>query len=429
MRILQKNFLIRRRIDLWLLCLAAIAMPVRYALGPIILFVYSCIGCYLALYKHRWHRMYGAHFYVLISAYMIWSLSLMAWRGELSIANRQVGYVLLLWLYSFAGLGMVLIRDPLKILAFGSRIGIILCAVVVAGEALLWGGRIGVGGNPAVFAYAAAISAVAATLPIKNAPRLLPNGPWYLIIGTGIVFASETRAVMITLALLAVFEIIVLIGRIASHKVKIGSSLIFAACLTAVFTVGPAAGVLSQRFAGMVHYYETGDSSQWADKSSADTREQMWRGAVKVVKKHPLIGVGSEQKMPEVRAALGDQATLLDGYIHVHNSVFDELLVNGAIGFLLLLAAAISGFIFFWRNNSDCTVRRVLIYFTISWGSYAMLHNPLLHETSIAVTMFFFSVVYAGTSRNILRRNSEARNALAFYNREESSPVAAIKPA
>lgn len=429
MRILQKNFLIRRRIDLWLLCLAAIAMPVRYALGPIILFVYSCIGFYLALYKHRWHRMYGAHFYVLISAYMIWSLSLMAWRGELSIANRQVGYVLLLWLYSFAGLGMVLIRDPLRILAFGSRTGIILCAIMVAGEALFWGGRIGIGGNPAVFAYAAAIAAVAATLPIKNAPRVLPNGPWYLVIGTGIVFASETRAVMITLALLAIFEIIVLIGRIASHKVKIGSSLILAACLTAVFTVGPVAGVLSQRFAGMVHYYETGDSSQWADKSSADTREQMWRGAVKVVAEHPLIGVGSEQKMTAVREALGDQATLLDGYIHVHNSVFDELLVNGVIGFLLLLAAAVSGFIFFWRNNSDCTVRRVLIYFTISWGSYAMLHNPLLHETSIAVTMFFFSVVYAGTSRNILRRNSDARNALAFYNREKPSPVAAIKPA
>ncbi|HWD12900.1 O-antigen ligase family protein [Pseudochrobactrum sp. sp1633] len=417
MRILQKNFLIRRRVDLWLLFIAAAAMPVRLPLGPLILFIFSCIGVYLALCKNRFHRFYGAHFYLLISAYMIWSLGLMAWRGELDAANRQVGYVLLLWLYSFGGLGMVLVRDPVRILAFGSRIGLIICATAVAGEELFLGGRIGVGGNPAVFAYAAAITAVAATLPIKKPPFLLPNGPWYLIIGTGVVFASETRAVMLTLALLAIFEIVVLIGRIASHKVKIGSSLMLAACLTAVFTVGPVASVLSQRFSGMMHYYETGDSSQWSDKSSADTREQMWRGAAKVVSEHPLTGVGSDQKMTAVREALGDQATLLDGYIHVHNSVLDELLVNGAVGFLLLLAAALCGFVFLWRNNSDCAIRRVLIYFTITWGSYAMLHNPLLHETSIAVTMFFFSAVYAGTSRNLLRQSSGAENALDFYNR------------
>lgn len=417
MRIIQKHFLIRRRIDLWLLFAAAVSMPVRLPLGPLILFIFSCIGVYLAVCKKRWNRLYGARFYLLISAYMVWSLGLMAWRGELDFANRQVGYVLLLWLYSFAGLGMVLIRDPVRMAALGSRIGLIICAVVVAGEEVLWGGRIGVGGNPAVFAYAAAITAVMATLPVKHAHRLLPNGPWYLIIGTGIVFASETRAVMITLALLAIVEIIVLIGRIASHKVKVGSSLILAACLTGVFTFGPVASVLSQRFSGMMHYYETGDSSQWADKSSADTREQMWRGSVRVVTENPLVGVGSDQKMPAVRAALGDDATLLDGYKHVHNSVLDELLVNGAIGFLLLMAAGICGFAFLWRNNTDCTVRRVLVYFALAWGSYAMLHNPLLHETSIGVTMFFFSVVYAGTSRNLLRRNSGAQNALAVYNR------------
>lgn len=423
MGILQRHFLLRRRIDLWLLLFAAMMMPLRLPPGPIILFVFSCIGVYLALTKHRYHRFYHAVFFVLISAYMLWSLGLMAWRGELNIANRQIGYDLLLWLYSFAGLGMVLVREPLRMFALGSRIGLVLCAIAVAGEEFLWGGRIGVGGNPAVFAYAAAMAAVAATLPMRDAPKLLPNGPWYLIIGTGIVFASETRAVMLTLALLALVEIIVLIGRIASHKVKIGSSFILVACLTAVVTVGPAASVLSQRFSGMMHYYETGDSSRWQDKTSADTREQMWRGAVKVVGQHPLVGVGSVHKMDAVRAALGDQATLLDGYIHVHNAVLDELLVNGVIGLVLLVSAALSGFVFLWRNNSDCTIRRVLIYFTITWGGYAMLHNPLLHETSIAVTMFFFSVLYAATSRNILRKNSDAVNAISTYNTQQAGKV------
>lgn len=416
MKILQKHFLLRRNIDLWLLFIAAMMMPLRVPVGPVILFIFSCIGVYLAVCKHRYHRFYNARFFVLITAYMLWSLSLMAWRGELNAENRQIGYVLLLWLYSFAGLGVVLIRDPLRIFALGSRIGLVLCAIVVVVQELWWGGRIGIGGNPAVFAYAAAIVAISATLPVKNASRWLPNGPWYLIIGTGIVFASETRAVMITLALLALAEIIVLIFRIANNKVKIGSSLALAACLTAVMTVGPMASVLSQRFSGMVHYYETGDSSRWADKKSADTREQMWHGAGLVIMQHPLIGVGSEQKMPAVKAALGDEATLLDGYIHVHNSVLDEMLVNGVIGFAMLLAAAVFGFTFLWCNNANSTIRRVLIYFTITWGSYAMLHNPLLHETSIAVTMFFFSVLYGATSRNVLRKRCGAEHAIRSYN-------------
>lgn len=416
MKTLKRIFLLRRRIDLWVLFVAAMVMPLRLPAGPLILFIYSCIGVYLAFSMHRFHRFYGAGFYMLITAYMVWCLSLMGWRGELSLANRQVGYVLLIWLYAFAGLGMALIRDPLRIFALGSRFGIIICAFVVAGEALFWGGRIGIGGNPAVFAYAAAIASVAATLPVRNAPRLLPSGPLYLILGTGIVFSSETRAVMLTLALVAIVETIVMICRITNHKVKLGASLILALSLATVCTVGPAASVLSDRFSGMMHYYETGDSSLWSDKTSADTREQMWRGAGIVIAQHPLIGVGAEQKMPAVKAALGDQATLLSGYIHVHNSILDELLVSGVIGLVLLLASACYGLLFLWRNNHNTTIRRVLIYFMIIWGSYAMLHNPLLHESSIAVTMLFFSVLFAATSRNILRSRSDAGNALCNYN-------------
>ncbi len=416
MRILQRNFLLRRRVDLWLLCLAALAMPLRLFPMPLVLFVFGCIGFYLSLYKHRFHRLYGTAFFILISAYMVWSLGLMAMRGELDIANRQIGYVLLLWLYSFAGLGMVLIREPARMMALGTRIGVVLCAFAVVAEALWAGGRIGIGGNPAVFAYSAAIAAVAATLPVRTAPRLLPNGSYYLIIGTGIVFASQTRAVMLTLAAVALSELVVLVSRIASHKVKIGGTLVLASCLTILVTVGPVASVLSERFSGMVHYYETGDSSRWADKASADIRGQMWRGSAQVIAHHPLIGVGAEQKMPAVKAELGEQAALLEGFIHVHNAALDEMLVNGVIGLVLLAGAALCGLAFLWRNNPDPAIRRVLIYFALVWGSYAMLHNPLLHETSIAVTMFFFSVLYAATARNMLRKASGADNAVLACN-------------
>lgn len=417
MRVLQKHFLLRRHIDYRLLCFAALTLPLRLFPGPLILFIFGCIGVYLACYRHRFHRLFGQTFFILISAYMLWSLGLMAVRGELDIGNRQLGYVLLLWVFSFAGLGMVLIREPVRMMALGARIGTVLCAVLVVAEELWWGsGRIGIGGNPAVFAYTAAISALIATLPMRCAPRFLPNGPWYLIIGTGLVFASQTRAVMLTLSIVALVEIVVLISRIASRKVRIGGSLMLVACLTTLVTMGPVASVLTQRFSGMMHYYETGDSSRWTDKISADIRGQMWRGAAEVIAQYPLIGVGAMQKMPAVKAELGDQAALLQGFIHVHNAALDEMLVNGVIGLILLAGAALGGLVFLWRNNSDPAIRRVLIYFVLVWGSYAMLHNPLLHEASIAVTMFFFSGLYAVTARNMLRKTCGAQNAILNYN-------------
>ncbi len=64
------------------------------------------------------------------------------------------------------------------------------------------GGRIGVGGNEAVFAFVAGVAAISAAIPIGKTHRYLPNGPHWLILGLVSVLASETRAVIVVLPVL-----------------------------------------------------------------------------------------------------------------------------------------------------------------------------------------------------------------------------------
>lgn len=70
----------------------------------------------------------------------------------------------------------------------------------------------------------------------------------------------------------------------------------------------------------MVEYYDSGDSSKWEDKLSADIREVMWKSATVIIKEHPITGVGSYGKMDMVRQQAGEQAPMLEGFRHVQYS-------------------------------------------------------------------------------------------------------------
>ncbi len=105
--------------------------------------------------------------------------------------------------------------------------------------------------------------------------------------------------------------------------------------------------------------------------------------------------------MDVVRAQAGEQAALLEGFRHVHNTVLDELLNDGIIGLFLCLRRS-GDFVHLWRNSDSWAMRRALIYFAVVCGSYGMLHNPLLHEVTISSVMFFLAALNAAASRRIM---------------------------
>lgn len=401
MAFLKKSFLVRRRIDHWVLGAASAAMPIRLGLGPIILFVFSCIGIYLSLARHAATRLFAKRFYIFILLYAAWSIGLILFRGEPFSNNRQIGYTLLIAVFAFAAPGMLLVRNPLRAYVLGARVGIVMAVFAVLYLVLTQGGRIGVGGNEAVFAFVAGVSAISAVIPILKAPRYLPNGPHWLILGLVAVLASETRAVIVVLPIFATIEVILFLKRFSVRQQGAAYAAVVAA-LAALVIVGPVGDIISKRFAGMVEYYDSGDSSQWEDKISADIREVMWKNAAIVIKQNPIAGVGSYAKMDVIRTQAGDQASMLEGFRHVHNTILDELLNDGIIGLFFMFAAFLSIFVHLWRNSDSWGMRRALIYFAVVSGSYGMLHNPLLHEVTISSVMFFIAALNAASSRRIM---------------------------
>ncbi len=415
----KKSFLMRRRVDSWVIGAASAAMPVRIGLGPLILFIFSCIGIYLACGRHATTRMFAKKFYLFIILYAVWSLGLILFRGEPFQDNRQIGYTLLITIFAFAGSGMVLVRDPLRAYVLGSRVGTLLAVIVALYLAVTNGGRIGVGGNQAVFAFVAAVAAISAAIPLRKAPRYLPNGPHWLVLGVTAVLTSETRAVIVVLPIFAAVEILIFLRRFSIRQQGAAYAVLFAA-IAALVVVGPVGDIISKRFSGMVEYYDTGRASNWEDKVSADIREAMWKSASSVIVAHPLTGVGSYSKMDYVRAEAGDKAAMLDGFRHVHNTVLDELLNDGIVGLIFMAGAFISIFVYLWRTADSWAMRRALLYFAVVCGSYGMLHNPLLHEVTISSTMFFLAALNAAASRRIM---AARRTGLTSYIFGKKSPA------
>ena len=415
----KKSFLLRRRVDSWVIGAASAAMPIRIGLGPLILFVFSCIGIYLACGRHATTRMFARKFYLFIILYAVWSLGLILVRGEPFQDNRQIGYTLLIAVFAFAGSGMVLVRDPLRAYVLGSRVGTLLAVIVALYLAVTNGGRIGVGGNQAVFAFVAAVAAISAAIPLRNVSRYLPNGPHWLVLGFTAVLTSETRAVIVVLPIFAALEILIFLRRFSIKQQGAAYAVLFAA-MAALVVVGPVGDIMSKRFSGMVEYYDTGRASNWEDKISADIREAMWKSASRVIMANPFTGVGSYSKMDYVRAEAGDKAAMLDGFRHVHNTVLDELLNDGIVGLIFMAGAFISIFVYLWRTADSWAMRRALLYFAVVCGSYGMLHNPLLHEVTISSTMFFLAALNAAASRRVM---AARRAGLTSYILGKKSPA------
>ncbi|WP_244448937.1 O-antigen ligase family protein [Brucella anthropi] len=345
--------------------------------------------------------MFAKKFYLFIVLYAVWSLGLILFRGEPFHDNRQIGYTLLITIFAFAGSGMVLIRDPLRAYVLGARVGTLLAVIIAVCLSIVDGGRIGIGGNQAVFAFVAGVAAISAAIPLRNTSRYLPNGPHWLVLGFAAVLTSETRAVIVVLPIFVAVEILIFLKRFSIRQQGAAYAILFAAT-AALVVVGPVGSIISKRFSGMVEYYDTGRAADWEDKISADIREVMWTSASRVIAAHPFTGVGSYSKMDFVEAEAGDKATMLNGFRHVHNTILDELLNDGIVGLIFMAGAFISIFVYLWRTADSWAMRRALIYFAVICGSYGMLHNPLLHEVTIASTMFFLAALNAAASRRMM---------------------------
>ncbi|RUM98896.1 O-antigen ligase domain-containing protein [Pseudaminobacter arsenicus] len=389
MKFTTRSFLLRRRIDSWILLAGAVSLPLRIGLAGVATFLFSCIGAYLVAARHRSVRFCSNRFQLFAVLYAVWSCSLILWRDDHPLDDRQLGYSLLFALFAFAGAGMVLVARPMRIFVLGSRIGVALALAVALGTSLLFGGRIGIGGNEAVFGFVVAVAVLAATIPIGAPPKWAPNGPYYLIIGSGAALLSETRSVIAVLLIFALVELALAL-KSYSVRAKAGTAAIMLAVLVAI---APQAKDFIERRVIATTLIYSGFLEQ-ADYSGR-IRLAMWKGSVEIIAEHPVAGVGSGVKMQAVGDRLDPSDKIAEKFHHVHNSVLDELLSHGLIGLSLMLAALASALGFIWRHSGVTAERRNLVYFFLLTVSYGALHNPFLHETTLGAIFLYLGVFNA----------------------------------
>ena len=406
MKATTRNFLLRRRVDKWVLFSGGVAQAVRNGIAGLVTFVFSCIGFYLWAGRHKSVRYLDQPFHWFALCYVVWSCGLILLRSEHPFHDRQTSYSLLCGFFAFSGAGMVLIVDPLRSFVLGSRIGVAGAFAVGLGYALFDPIRQGMGGNEAVFAFTAAVSTLVATIPIKNPPRWVPNGPYYLIAGSLAVMFSQTRAVLIPLLLVALIEIAwaVLTLPRRSKLIALIASLLGMIVIAALPTTRQ---ILAARVDPWVDYMTSDETAKQEGISQSDMiRGYLWAGAVKVIAAHPIVGVGSEAKMQAIADVQSSSAErqILQPFLHTHNAVLDELLNDGAIGLLIVIGlfASIAGYL--WRGCARSVERRNLLYFFLIFFSYGMFHNPLLHEMTIGTIFLYLGVMHATVAR---RRRSD----------------------
>lgn len=398
----QKVFLARRRWDPRLAWLGGAGLPLRNGITSFAAIVFALIGLYLVAFQHRSTRLGPRIFLVFALCYAAWSLTLVAFRAEPFIGNRQVTYSLMIGLLAFVANGMVLVRDPLRSFVIGARVG----TVIVAGMAVSFGlnelERFGVGGNPAPFAMVAGIAMITAIVPIPDAPRWAPNSILYVLIGSLPIMASQTRAVLVVVPVVLLVEALLWLQRRTPRIRMLGYAGGILALVLAV-SFGPIHTTIFERFVPIVHYL-IDENAAWAGGASVDLRYAMWEGAARAIAESPIVGHGSDgmARVVELAPLFKDELALME---HVHNFALDELLQHGAVGLVLLCGTILAGAGHVLRHARQAALQRNLLYALMTLGVYGMLHNPLLHETTISAFFFYLGVLIA----HISRRRMDAR--------------------
>lgn len=397
---LKRIFLFRRRIESYLLIAGAAGLPFRKGITPLIAIVFAAIGIYLVVARHRSARVGSYLFIILAFAYLVWTLSLIAFRGEPFIGNRQVVYSSMICLLAFIGSGMVLVRHPLDAFIVGCRVGTVAVAIVAIFASIVWGVRFGMGGNPAPWSLVVSICALAAIIPVRLPPKWAPDSSFYLLVAIIPLAASETRAVLAPLLFILMVEAIRWLWT-KNWAVRCVASVAGLSVLVALSFVDPFHSVLYGRVLPAIQF-GLGNAPGWGGGESDTIRLYMWMGALHAFVQHPLIGLGAA-RMEVVALAAPAMNEAIAQYEHVHNIFLDELITQGLIGLVLLIGALSAALRHLYRENGDTFIRLNIFYTTLTVLSYGMLHNPLSHETTIAGIFLYIGVLMAHTSRSRMR--------------------------
>jgi O-antigen ligase len=402
----------RRRVDPWILTAALALFGLNFGVEVLLLALFVTLGLYLAILRPRSlariDRVYGWPALALA----LGALGIGLWQGEFLTNLRWIAlptHYLALGIALFAGL--VLVRDPLRQVVLGARIGTVLALVWALMEfgglvlglwtldpAADFGWRVSLGSNPVRAAYTLALMGVIARLPVRDAPRLLPNSPVWFYLSAVPVLLTGTRSALPPYLLAAAFDLSVWapMRAMLPHMRRLvaavaAGSLALAALAFITVQTGVVGGALSTGALVETHLDRGGG---W------DARVMMWARAADLINAHPLLGTGAVQSLRAIWSLPPDALPGAAPFLHVHNILLDELRLRGMAGVFLHLVFFILVLGKIWRLGTPDFRANLSLYvlFLLSFGT---LQSPLMHDRVVALTTIYLVVLLLDLRRRL----------------------------
>lgn len=411
----KRLLLARRRVDAILLALAFVAMaPVDIVGKSIFVFFMGC-GVYLAAARHRSVRLAPRAFSIAVLAYALWSIGLSLGRGEPVSDNRLLVYCVIEVGFVFFPIGICLIRDPVRWMTYGARIGVLLAAILAVGQYALTDMRVGLGNNEAIFAFVAGALGIISRVPVRTPYRYLPNGPYWFYLSGISVLLSETRAAWFVYVLVALLDLVRAARWLRGGRLQAARWPAIAAMAVICLAAIPAAEIVDTRvesgFSELVHFNDAKTA-----ETSVGIRMAMWDGASDLLTAHPFVGVGSMERIEAVAEAVPVSGDVIRSYTHLHNLFLDEALSSGFVGLLLLIGIFATFLASVYRGTRDYSTREAAFVFVLFVFTFGSFHGVMLNEQMIMTSFAFFSVLLASFERQRIARRASGRMIAAGYD-------------
>lgn len=392
---LYKFFLKRRRIDGPLFAFAIACLIVDFGPEIILLSIFAGIGIWLVAGRHRSSRRIPRAYAIPVIIYLLVCtvIALIQWPDPAELQAES--YPLLFAFGIFLPVGLVLVRDPLRWLVLGARLGLAAALLLGVWEFFSTGTRIGFGGNAASAAFLIAVGGVIARVELDKDYAFLPNSRLWIYLAGFVLLMTGTRALLpIMLFALLIDAFSWWKGRRRLHR-----NWVLAQFTVVLLLVGGSGFVLGdavqERFAYTIADIETAFSDS-QELSSTNIRFMQWDAALEVIRQHPIFGLGAVQSMEEINEAVPEEhRSRLESFNHVHNFLLDETRIRGAVGLAALLFMLGTVFVRLMQvGTSEVRQATVLLYAAVLL--YGSLHGVFLTERNIilyaaVVSLLLFS--------------------------------------
>lgn len=387
----------RRNID----PLVVASVPLLFVLNPstivIVSAIFAIMGIWLICGKHESSR-YGSQslnwFGLIVAAYIIARL-LLDFFNSGKVEMICTPYQAYLALVGPIAVGLVLVRDPLRIMIIGCRLGIAMISLYSAYLILTVGNlRVGFGTNPLIAGYVLIIFACLARFPLRS-----NESPWLglLIFYSGFLIVAVTSNRIFVVFYILVF--LLDIGRVAYYWIKknkadLRSALLLGAGLVAAIS---AIVIFGERFRieKTIFLFSEGAITD----QSFLTRLNMWKLGLEVFYQQPFFGVG-QCNIPDLTFSyLQDVQKVNLSFNHLHNAFVHELAVHGILGFALVGSFHVLIFRYIYRHLNTVDQRWSLMIFFLCMFIYDLTGTHLSDDRMMSATILVLGVFVAESGR------------------------------